>query len=46
VLSGDERERGCVFKRAFRDRPVYWYLAGQLPKYEVKKRRGPYFDVL
>ena len=46
VLSGDEWDRGCVFKRAFRDRPVYCYLAGQLLKYEVKKWRGPYLDVL
>ena len=43
VLSGDERERGCVFKRAFRDRPVYWYLPGQLLKYEVKKMEGTIF---
>ena len=46
VLSGDKRDRGCVFKRVARDRPVRLYLTGQLVKYEGKKWRRPYFDVL
>jgi hypothetical protein len=46
VLSGDEWDRGCVFKRTARDRPVRWYLTSQLVEYKGKKWRWPYFDAL
>ena len=46
VLSGDKRDRGCVFKRVARDRPVRLYLTGQLVKYEGKKNGGDHISML